>query len=167
MDMAFVGGMLFGAVIAVVIGLLVAGLVLKFSVRLVAGFSPGYWRAVLVVLLAGIVGFIVNIVAMSLLGVGSSMAAMGPNPDPSVVMAAMGGAWLGAMAISMIAGLLLYGFFINWLLKQPDGGSIGFGRSVLAALLYLVAMFVLAFIFTFVIGIVAGLGAASMAGAAG
>jgi hypothetical protein len=167
MDMAFVGGMLFGAVIAVVIGLLVAGLVLKFSVRLVAGFSPGYGRSVLVVLLAGIVGFIVNIVAMSVLGVGANMASMGPNPDPSVMMAAMGGAWLGAMAISMVAGLLLYGFFINWLLKRPDGGSIGFGRSVLAALLYLVVMFVLAFIFAFVIGIVAGIGAASMAGAAG
>jgi len=167
MDMAFVGGMLFGALIALVIGLLVAGLVLKFSVRLVAGFSPGYWRAVLVVLLAGIAGFLVNFAAMSVLGVGSGMAAMGPDPDPSVLMAAMGGAWLGAMAISMVAGLLLYGAFIHWLLKRPDGGSIGFGRSVLAALLYLVAMFVLAFIFTFVIGIVVGIGAAGMAGAMG
>jgi len=167
MEMAFVGGMLFGAVIAALVGLLVAGLVLKFSVRLVAGFSPGYWRAVLAVLLAAIAGFVVNIVAMGALGVGANMAALGPNPDPSVAMAAMGGAWLGAMAISMVASLLLNALFINWLLKHPDGRSIGFGRSVLVALLYMVALFVLAFIFTFVIGLVVGIGAAGMAGAMG
>ena len=61
MEMAAMGGALVFMLLAVVIGLLFAALILKLSVRMVAGFSPSYGKSVLVVFLAMVVGFIVNI----------------------------------------------------------------------------------------------------------
>ncbi|TNJ35603.1 hypothetical protein [Arenimonas terrae] len=167
MDMAVVGGMLVGFLVAAIIGLLFAGLVLKFSVRLVEGFSPGYGRSLLVVFLAAVTGFIVNVVTTMVLGVGTNMAAMGADADPAAAMAAMGSSMLLVWGISLVAGLVINAAFINLLIKHPDGRAIGFGRSLLVALLYLMVMVVLTVVISIVLGVVLGLGAAGMAGAMG
>ena len=166
-QMAALGGMILVIfAVMVVLGLLVGGLLLKFSVRLLQGFSPSYGKSILVVFLAGVAGFIVQIVLTMVMGVGAGMgdpAAMGSE-------AAMAGAMmasLGVMAISLLAALFITAFFINLLIKAPDGRAIGYGRSCLISLLYLVAMVVLGIVASILIGIiigVMGVGAAGMAG---
>ncbi|HEU0152281.1 MAG TPA: hypothetical protein VFQ84_02925 [Arenimonas sp.] len=165
-QMAALGGMILVIfAVAMVVGLLVAGLILKFSVRLLQGFSPGFGKSVLVVFLAGVVGFIINIVLASVVGSGM--------PDPSVMgtdEAAMAGAMmgsLGVMAIGLVASLFINAFFINLMIKAPDGQAIGYGRSCLVALLYLVAMVVIGIIAGIGLGILMaamGMGAAAMGG---
>lgn len=167
-QMAALGGMIL-VIFAVVfvVGLLLAGLVLKFSVRLLQGFSPGYGKSLLVVFLAGVVGFIINVVLTMVMGVG------GGGMDPAAISsgeAAMAGAMmasLGVMAISLLASLFINAFFINLLIKAPDGRAIGYGRACLIALLYLVAMVVIGVIATIGLGILMaamGMGAAAMGG---
>lgn len=164
-QMAAFGGMILVAMaVMVVLGLLFGGLVLKFTVRLLQGFSPGYGKSVLVVFLAGLTGFVLNIILSMVMGVGSNAALMAG--DEAAAAGAMM-ASLGLMAISLLASLFITAFFVNLLIKQPDGQAIGYGRSCLVSLLYLVVMVVLAIIFSIVIGVVIGLGAAGMAGAAG
>jgi hypothetical protein len=163
--MAAFGGMILVAMaVMVVLGLLFGGLVLKFTVRLLQGFSPGYGKSVLVVFLAMVAGFVLNIVLTMVMGLGSNAAMMGGDE------AAMAGAMmasLGLMAISLVASLFITAFFVNLLIKQPDGQDIGFGRSCLVALLYLVVMVVLVIVASLVVGVVIGIGAAGLAGAAG
>lgn len=164
-QMAALGGMIL-LVMAVMLvgGLLLGGLVIKFTVRLLQGFSPSYGKSVLVVFLAMVAGFVLNIVLTMVMGVGSNAAMMGGDE------AAMAGAMmasLGLMAISLVASLFITAFFVNLLIKQPDGQAIGFGRSCLVSLLYLVVMVVLAIVASLVVGLVIGIGAAGMAGAAG
>lgn len=164
-QMAALGGMIL-VIFAVmcVAGLLIGGLVLKFTVRLLQGFSPGYGKSVLVVFLAMVAGFVLNVILSMVMGVGSNAALMGGDE------AAMAGAMmasLGLMAVSLVASLFITAAFVNLLIKQPDGQAIGFGRSCLIALLYLVVMVVLVIVASLVLGVVIGLGAAGMAGAAG
>lgn len=163
-QMAALGGMIL-VIFAVMCvgGLLIGGLVLKFTVRLLQGFSPGYGKSVLVVFLAMLVGFIVNIVLSMVMGVGNAAMMGGDEAAMASAMAAS----LGAMAISLLASLFITAFFVNLMIKQPDGQAIGFGRSCLVSLLYLVVMVVLVIIASLVLGVVIGLGAAGMAGVAG
>jgi len=170
-QMAALGGMILVIfAVVVVLGLLVGGLVLKYSVRLLQGFAPGYGKSVLVVFLSGVAGFLINIVLTMVMGVGAGLGG-----DPAAMAgneAAMAGAMmasLGLMAISLLAALFITAFFINLMIKSPDGRAIGYGRSCLVSLLYLVAMVVLGFVASIGIGIIIammGLGA-GMAGLGG
>lgn len=164
-QMAAFGGMIL-VVLAVMMlgGLLIGGLVLKFTVRLLQGFSPSYGKSVLVVFLAMVVGFVVNLVLSMVMGAGSAAAMSGGD---EAAMAGMMAAQLGVMAVSLVASLFITAFFVNLLIKQPDGQAIGFGRSCLVSLLYLVVMVVLVIVVSLVLGLVIGLGAAGLAGAAG
>ncbi|HQZ32507.1 MAG TPA: hypothetical protein PLG89_11670 [Arenimonas sp.] len=165
-QMAAFGGMILVAMLVMgVAGLLIGGLVLKFTVRLLQGFSPGYGKSVLVVFLAMVAGFVVNIVLTMVMGVGSNAAAMAGGDEAAMAGAMM--ASLGLMGISLLASLFITALFVNLLIKQPDGQAIGYGRSCLVSLLYLVVMVVLAIIASVVLGLVIGLGAAGLAGAAG
>jgi hypothetical protein len=165
-QMAAFGGMILVALaVMLVVGLLFGGLVLKFTVRLLQGFSPGYGKSVLVVFLAMVAGFVVNIILSMVMGVGDNAALM--SGDEAAVAGALM-ASLGLLAISLLASLFITAFFVNLLIKQPDGQAIGFGRSCLVALLYLVVMVVVTIIASVVLGIVIGmLGAAGMAAAGG
>lgn len=155
-QMAALGGMILVVfAVMMVLGLLVGGLVLKFSVRLLQGFSPGYGKSILVVFLAGVAGAIINIVLTMVMGVGAGMG----DPPAMGNEAAMAGAMvasLGVLAVSLLAALFITAFFINLLIKSPDGQAIGFGRSCLVSLLYLVAMVVLGIVVGIVLGIIAG-----------
>lgn len=164
-NMAALGG-IFLAVLAVmvVVGLLVGGLVLKFTVRLLQSFSPGYGKSVLVVLLAGVAGLVVNIVLTMAMG-GANPAALGEGGEAAMAGAMM--ASLGGMAISLVASFFITAFFVNLLIRQPDGQAIGYGRACLVSLLYLMVMVVLTIIVSVVLGVVIGLGAAGLSGAAG
>lgn len=164
-QMAAFGGMILVVLAVMTVGgLLIGGLVLKFTVRLLQSFSPSYGKSVLVVFLAMVVGFIVNVVLSMVMGVGSNAAMMAGDE------AAMAGAMmasLGVMAISLLGSLFITAFFVNLIIKKPDGQAIGFGRSCLISLLYLVVMVVLVIVVSLVVGVVIGLGAAGMAGAGG
>ncbi|MFY2763248.1 hypothetical protein [Arenimonas sp. MALMAid1274] len=166
--MAALGGMiLVVALVAFVLGLLIGGLVLKFSVRLIESFSPGYGKSVLVVFLAGVVGFVINIIVAMVMGVGATAASQAASADPTMAGAGAMMASLGASAISLVASLFVSAFFINLIIKHPDGRAIGYGRSCLVALLYLVVMVVIAIVASIGLGILMamlGLGAASMMG---
>ena len=142
--------------------LLLGGLVLKFSVRLLQSFSPGYGKSVLVVFLAMVAGFVLNIILTMAMGAGNNAALM--SGDEAAAAAAVMGS-LGVMAVGLVGSLFITALFVNLLIKQPDGQAIGYGRSCLIALLYLVVMVVLTIIASVVLGIV--IGAAGMAGAMG
>ena len=164
-NMAALGGMVLVIfAVMVVVGLLIGGLVLKYTVRLLQSFSPSYGKSVLVVFLSGVAGFVLNIALTMVMGVGNSMAMAGADE------AAMAGAMmasLGVMAISLLASLFITAFFVNLMIKAPDGQAIGFGRSCLVSLLYLVVMVVLGIAASFALALVIGIGAAGLAGAAG
>ncbi len=164
-QMAALGGIVFVvfAVMAIA-GLLFAGLVLKVTVKLLQGFSPGYGKSLLVVFLATLAGFAINTLLSLAMGVGGNAAMMAGDE------AAMAGAMMasmGVLGIGLVASLFITAFFVNLLIKQPDGQAIGFGRSCLVSLLYLVVMVVVTIIVSVVLGVVIGLGAFGMAGAAG
>lgn len=167
-QMAALGGMiLVVSVVMMVLGLLVGGLVLKFSVRLLQGFSPGYGKSVLVVFLAGVAAFIIQIVLSMVMGIGGGMAADPAAMGNEAAMAGMMMASLGIMGASLLAALFITALFVNLLIKSPDGQAIGYGRSCLVSLLYLVVMVVLGIVASIVIGIIIGMmgiGAAAMAG---
>ena len=86
-QMAALGGMILVIfAVMMVLGLLVGGLVLKFSVRLLQGFSPSYGKSILVVFLAGVAGFIINLVLTMVMAIAASLpiadgSAM-PAPTP-------------------------------------------------------------------------------------
>ena len=162
-QMAAFGGLILVALLGMaVVGLLLGGLVLKFSVRLLQSFSPGYGKSVLVVFLAMVAGFVLNIILTMAMGAGNNAALM--SGDEAAAAAALMGS-LGVMAVGLVGSLFITALFVNLLIKQPDGQAIGYGRSCLIALLYLVVMVVLTIIASVVLGIV--IGAAGMAGAMG
>lgn len=164
-NMAALGGivLVIFAVVAV-LGVLFGGLVLKLTVRVLQSFSPGYGVSVLVVFLSLVAGFVINVALGMAMGVGNSMAMAGGDE------AAMAGAMmasLGASAISLLASLFITAFFVNLMIKQPSGLAIGFGRSCLISLLYLVVMVAIAVVVGIVLALVVGIGAAGLAGVAG
>ncbi|PZO10565.1 MAG: hypothetical protein DCF27_02760 [Lysobacteraceae bacterium] len=161
---AFGGVILVVSAVMVVLGLLLGGLVLKVTVRLLQGFSPGFGKSVLVVFLAGVVAFVINVVLSMAMGVGNNMAMAGA--DEAALAGAMM-ASLGAMAISLLASLFITALFVNLLIKQPTGQPIGYGRSCLISLLYLVVMVVIGIGVSIILALVIGIGAAGLAGAAG
>lgn len=168
MEMAAIGGALVGILVIAVIGLLLAALILKLSVRMVEGFSPGYGRSLLVVVVAGIIGFAVNMVVSAAMGVGgAALPSMDGSEAAAAAVATMMGAMLGAMAVSLLASLFITAACVNWLIRHPDGRAIGYGRSLLVSLLYLVIATVLGIVIGVVLGLVIGLGAAGMAASMG
>ena len=155
------GALLVFFVVFVVFYLLVGGVVLKFSVKLIEKFSPSFGRSVLAVLLAGIVSFVASIALALAFGLGG--AGLGSD-DPEAAMAAMGAASLMANLISFAISFVAMAFAVNLLIKQPDGASLGFGRACLVSVLYMAVMIVLFVIVGIVLALVFG---AALLGAAG
>lgn len=163
--MAMLGaGVLVGVLVLMVVGVLIGALILKFIVKLLEKFSPSYGKSVLVVFLAGVASFVVYMV-LAMVMVGGGAATMDPNDQAA--MAAIAGASLGAMALSLVAYVLLYAGALHLLVKRPDGSAYGFGRASLAALLYTVVMTVLSIILSIVLAIVFGAALGGLAAAGG
>ena len=156
--------MLVGLVVAVVFGVLIGALFLRWSVRILQGFSPGYGRSMLVVFVTMIAGFALSfILAFVLMSAGIfDMSALGTSPDPQA-LASMMTAQLAISVGNLVIGLLLTGLFVHLMIVQPDGSKIGFGRSVLVALLYMLMMFVFVFVLALILVFVIGIGAAGLA----
>lgn len=159
---------LVGVVVAVVLGLLIGALFLRWSVRILQGFSPGYGRSVLIVFVTMICGFALSVIlAMILASAGIfDMSALSASPDPRM-MASMMTAQLAISVANFVIGLLLTGLFVHLMIVQPDGSKIGFGRSVLVALLYMLMTFAFVFVMALILVLVVGLGAAGLAAGAG
>lgn len=161
---AALGALLVFFVVFVAFYLLVGGVVLKFSVKLIEKFSPSFGRSVLAVLLAGIVSFVASIVLALAFGLGSAPADI-TNAETSV--AAVGAASLMANLISFAIGFVALAFAVNLLIKRPDGSELGFGRACLVSVLYMAVMIVLFIFIGIVLALVFGaalLGAAGLAG---
>lgn len=161
---AAVGAMLLVFIVFVVFYLLIGGLILKFSVKLIEKFSPSYGRSMLTVLLASIVSFVVSIVLALVFGAGAAGLA---GNDAEAAMASMGAVSILANLFGFAIGFLVMAFSINLLIKRPDGSALGFGRACLVSLLYTAVMVVLFVIVGIVLAVVFGaalIGAAGLAG---
>lgn len=121
---AFAGvGLLFG-LLGIVVGVLVSALVLSLAYRLVVGHMPDFARALGAVLTSWLASMVVGLILH-------------------------GGA---GHLLSFVAQFLVGALVINMLLLAKDGSQIGYGKSCLVQLLYMVIFFVLAFVLALVFG---------------
>lgn len=161
-----VGGMLLVMLGSLLVTLLVGGLILKGSVRLVEGFAPGYGRSVLAVLAASLASFALSAVVSLLLGLGgSALGTTDAGGDPTAAMAALGAASLLSSLVSVVATFVLMALAVHLLVPHPDGRRIGAGRACLVSLLYLVIFIVLAIVVGIVLAMVFGAALMGLAGA--
>ena len=134
MDSGFLGpqfaamvviGLIVGALLLVFVG----GALLRLCVRWVGGFTPGYWRSCLAVLVASLASFALQF-ALGFLVMRVALGSDGMLPGgPLSILLAVGG-----MAISAFAAAVAVHVF----LRRPDGSALSFGRSFGAAALGLV-----------------------------
>jgi len=123
-SLAALAGMgLFGILVMIVVGILVAALVLSVSFRLVVGYMPSYVRAIGALVLTWIA------VAIAMVVVGM------------VTHGAAGG------LLSLIVNFLVGAAVVNYLLLAQNGSRIGFGKACVVQVIYLVIFLVLALIF--------------------
>ena len=135
--------------LALVAGLFIGALFLRWSVRILQGFRPPYGRALLVVFLATIA----SIAASTALVLGMQAAglydieamAAAASPDPQAMMAMMGAQ--AALSLgNFVFALLATALFVKLLIEAPDGTAIGTGRALLVSLLYVLMMTALAIV---------------------
>jgi hypothetical protein len=119
-SLAALAGMgLFGIVVMLVVGILLAGLVLSVSFRLVVGYMPSYLRAIGALVLTWIA------VAIAMVVVGM------------VTHGTAGG------LLSLIVNFLVGAAVVNYLLLSQDGSQIGYGKACMVQLVYSVIGIVL------------------------
>ena len=119
-SLAALAGMgLFGILVMIVVGILVAALVLSVSFRLVVGYMPSYVRAIGALVLTWIA------VAIAMVVVGM------------VTHGAAGG------LLSLIVNFLVGAAVVNYLLLAQNGSQIGYGKACVVQLVYLVIGIVL------------------------
>jgi hypothetical protein len=120
-SLAALAGMgLFGILVMIVVGILLAALVLCVSFRLVVGYMPSYLRAIGALVLTWIA------VAIAMVVVGM------------VTQGAIGG------LLSMIVNFLVGAAVVNYLLLAQDGSQIGYGKACIVQLVYSVIGIVMA-----------------------
>lgn len=128
-SLAALAGMgLFGILVMIVVGILLAALVLSVSFRLVVGYMPSYLRAIGALVLT----WIAVVIAMVVVGM--------------VTHGAVGG------LLSMIVNFLVGAAVVNYLLLAQNGSQIGYGKACMVQLVYSVIGIVLGAI---IVGIVA------------
>ena len=110
---------LFGILVMIVVGILVAALVLSVSFRLVVGYMPSYVRAIGALVLTWIA------VAIAMVVVGM------------VTHGAAGG------LLSLIVNFLVGAAVVNYLLLAQNGSQIGYGKACMVQLVYSVIGIVL------------------------
>lgn len=108
----------------VVIGVAVSALLLSLAYRLVVGHMPSFARALGTVLASWLASLVVGLILH-------------------------GGA---GHLLSFVAQFLVGALVINLLLPGQDGSQIGYGKSCLVQLVYMVIFFVLAFVLALVFG---------------
>jgi hypothetical protein len=119
-SLAALAGMgLFGILVMIVVGILVAALVLSVSFRLVVGYMPSYVRAIGALVLTWIA------VAIAMVVVGM------------VTHGAAGG------LLSLIVNFLVGAAVVNYLLLAQNGSQIGYGKACMVQLVYSVIGLVL------------------------
>lgn len=112
-----------------ILGISIAAGIIMLSTRIVAGFKPKFLLAAATALIAwiatGIGKWVLNIT-------------VGPGTASSVL----------AFVILFLVSAAIF----NAMLKQPDGGQMGFGKACLATLVYIVIALVVAVILFFALG---------------
>ena len=121
---ALAGFGLMAGLLVVVVGVLVSGLVLSLAYRMVAGYMPSYGRALATVVVSWLASLVVRAILHG--GVGHLLA--------------------------FVAQFLVGAAIINLLLLARDGSQIGYGKSCLVQLVYMVIFFVLAFVLVLLFG---------------
>ncbi|HEX8776932.1 MAG TPA: hypothetical protein VF738_02335 [Rhodanobacter sp.] len=116
-------GLVFG-LLMIVVGVAVSALVLSLAYRLVVGHMPPFARALGTVLASWLASVVVGLILH-------------------------GGS---GHLLSFVAQFLVGALVINLLLPAQDGSQIGYGKSCLVQLLYMVIFFVLAFVLALVFG---------------
>ena len=122
-------GLILYPVIALVIGIAIGAAIIMLATKMVGGFSPSFLSCVLAAIAATIAGGAVSYVLQMVLGAGGLSA-----------------------LLSLIIVFLVYAAIINFLVKRPDGGQMGFGRAALVTLVVIIIEIVLCVILFFVFG---------------
>lgn len=129
---AMLQGLGFGTLaIGLLVGLAISSGLLLLSMKILNIPGRSFWKALGIVVLAGIVGFIVNILLAMVLSGGVLM-----------------------MVLSIVINLLVTAGFISLFCKSPYGRSLG------AAALYWVFLIILGVIFGVIMGVMVGVAAA-------
>ncbi len=128
-----VGSSVFGALaglgamailLLVVVGVLFSALVLSVAYRLIAGHMPSYVRALATVVVSWLAQLVVRAILHGSTG----------------------------FLLAFVAQFLVGAAIINLLLLARDGSRIGYGKSCLVQLVYMVIFYVLAFVLVLVFG---------------
>ncbi len=122
------GTALVTALVVLVIAIVVGALIVQLATKLAAGFKPSLGNAVATV----IVGIIAGMVASWLL---------------QMVMSGGTGSLIG-----IVVAFLVNAAVINFMIKQPAGGQMGFGKACLVSLIQYIIYIVLGVILAVVIG---------------
>lgn len=121
---ALAGAGLVMGLLAVVVIVVVSALVLSLAYRLVVGHMPSFARALGAVVVSWLASLIVSLILH-------------------------GGA---GHLLSFVAQFLVGALVINLLLPGQDGSQVGYGKSCLVQLVYMVIFFVLLFVLTLLFG---------------
>lgn len=152
-------GVLVGTALAFVVLVLIGGLFLRWSVRAVQGFSPGYGRSVLTVAVASIVGIVVSVILVAVASAAGMIDPTAIDPTDADALAALAGVQAMLGLANLVVSWLAASLFTHLMIRQPDGAAIPLGRAMLAGLLYVVMLVAL--------GLVIGVGLVVLAIAVG
>lgn len=125
---ALAGMGMLAMLVLIVVGVLVSALVLSVAYRLIVGHMPSFARALATVVASWLASLVVRLILHS--GAGHLLA------------------WL----VQFLVGAAI----INLLLLARDGSQIGYGKSCLVQLLYMVVFVVLAVIIGVVVAVLFG-----------
>lgn len=119
---------LVSAIVFLVVLIVVGALIVQLATKLAAGFKPTLGNAIATVIVGIIAGMIASwILHMVLTGGTGSL-------------------------IGLVVAFLVNAAVINFMIKQPSGGQMGFGKACLVSLIQYIIYIVLSVILVFVFG---------------
>ena len=134
---------------------LCGGVLLKLVVRMLEGFSPPFLRSLRVVFLATLVAMVAHS-ALSLV-VAQSFAPTDGQEFLQVDGLALMWIAVGSLGVSALVALFTNAWFLDRMLRHPDGRRVGYARACLASLLTLLGACGLGFLLTMVLVVVLAL----------
>ncbi|GAB3786902.1 hypothetical protein GCM10028797_19060 [Dyella agri] len=120
----FAGMGLVAILLTVVVGVLVSALLLSLAYRMVVGHMPSFARALATVVVSWLASGVVGLILHGGMG----------------------------HLLSFVAQFLVGALIINLLLPGQDGSQVGYGKSCLVQLVYMVIFFVLALVLALLFG---------------
>ena len=118
---------LLGLLVFLVVCVVVGALIVQLATKMAAGFKPTLGNAVATVLVGIVLGGVINWLLQTLLGSTGSL-------------------------LGIVGAFLVNAFIINFMIKTPTGGQMGFGKACLVSLVQYIIYIVLAVVLFFLVG---------------